>query len=289
MPPKKNYSEDAKNFFFDEMNKKKKRQLKDKYGMDFSKEKENAPPEVINSFLNYVEEFEEAWNNAERKKIIEILGFSNFKKLSELTPGKLESEIAEVLAVYADHDINIDIIEKDDVTKEEFYKFLTEELPEHETDFFQVEGMTTNYIYEEFHPSNKLDAKNIIEWFSYPYFERNEIEIKTYLSKKKLTFNGVKKSLTKFIEEMFTLLSGYDKIVKFHTVFKDFKFNLNKKGDGRINVEFIVKYKDAKTSSASPSNKRKTKCSTLNIIFNLERTDFGGFYIKGCSVEKITA
>ena len=289
MPSKKNYSEDAKNFFFEEMNKKKKKQLKEKYGMTFSEEKEKAPPEIINSFLNQVEEFEKAWKDAERKRVIEIIGFPKFKKLNELTPDKLESEITEVLSIYAQHDINIDIIELDEVIDEEFYKFLTEELPEHETDFMRVEGMTINYIYEEFHSGDKLDAKNIIEWFSYPYFERNEKEIKIYLSKRNLTFNGVKKSLTKFIEEMFTLLSEYDKIVKIHTVFKDFQFNLNKKGDGRVHVEFILKYKDAKTSSTSHSNKRKTKHTTLNLIFNLERTRFGGFKINGCSVEKITA
>jgi sugar-specific transcriptional regulator TrmB len=289
MLQKKNYSEDAKNFFFDEMNKKKKNQLKEKYGMDFSEEKENVPPEVINGSLNYVEEFEEVWKNAGRKKIIEIIGFPKFKKLNELTPDKLECEISEVLSIYAQHDINIDIIELDEVIDEEFYKFLTEELPEHETDFMRVEGMTINYIYEEFHSGDKLDAKNIIEWFSYPYFERNEKEIKIYLSKRNLTFNGVKKSPSQFVDEMFKLISGYGKILKFRSVFKEFNFNLNEKIDGRVHVEFILTHKAVQTAEASHLKKRKQKRSTLNLIFDLERSKYGGFKIKGCSVEKITA
>ncbi|MHB8338532.1 MAG: hypothetical protein ACYDEE_14045 [Ignavibacteriaceae bacterium] len=91
--------------------------------------KDDAPPEIINKFLDNVNDFEEAWEKAESKKVIEILGFPRFRKAVELMPGELATEIAEVLAKYADNNINIDVIEKDDVSDEMLYKFLTENFP----------------------------------------------------------------------------------------------------------------------------------------------------------------
>ena len=277
MPSNKNYSEDAKNFFLNEDNKKKKKVLKEKYGMSSFGESDDAQPEILNKFLDNVIKFEEGWENSERKKVIEILGNPKFKSADRLKPDELEIEIAEVLAKYAVRNINVDVIEKEDITNKVFYKFLTEELPNHETDFIVVEGMTLNFIYEEFHPSNKLDAKNIIEWFSYPYLRKDKKEMKIYLTERNLTFNGVRKSRTGFMEEMISLIPDLGKDVKNKIVFKNFEFTDNK---GKVLVDFIISYKDVKRDKSV----RKKKILTL--LFDLKKGRSDGYDIKGCTVQE---
>ncbi|MFZ0456618.1 MAG: hypothetical protein WAM24_22910 [Ignavibacteriaceae bacterium] len=277
MSSNKNYSEDAKNFFFNENNKKKKKELEEKYGMLSMSDEENLPPEIMNQFLSNVIEFEKKWKNAESKRIIEILGFPEFKKIEELKLSDFKTEIADVLAKYADHNINIDVLEKDELTEQEFYKFLTEELPGHETDFMSIPGMTTNYIYEEFHPNNKLDAKDTIEWFSFPFMKKDKKEMRTFLSENSLSFNGSKKSKTEFIKEMLSRIDEFGKDAENKIKYKKFEFD-NSANTGKVNVQFTVSNKKDKRI-----NYRK---KILNLIFELEKSDYGGFNIKGCSVKE---
>lgn len=127
----RDYSEDSKNFYINEQNKKKQKELEEKYGMTTFDGNSEAHPEVMNNFLNYVQQFEEQWEKAERKKIRDVLGNPLFRRIEEIDPEEIEGEIEIVLNKYAEHKYNIGIIEKDDVNSEDFYIFLTEELMEH--------------------------------------------------------------------------------------------------------------------------------------------------------------
>lgn len=144
------YSEDSKNFYLNEKNKKKKADLIDKFGMDFHDKDSKASPAVMNEFLNYVERWEEEWEKAGNKKVIEILGNPVFKSVNDITEYDLQNEIASVLSIHSKHNMLVHIIEKDKVSDSEFYHFLTVILPEHETYDMDVPGMRTNFIYEEF-------------------------------------------------------------------------------------------------------------------------------------------
>lgn len=278
MPRKKNYSEDMKNFFLDEQNKKKKEELEEKYGMELMAEKEDTPPEVMNEFLNQVAAFEEAWEKGERKKVIEILGNPAFKKIDELLPGELETETEKVLAKYAEHNIQVDVLEPDDVTEEAFYQFLTEELPEHETGFIPVPGMMTGFIYEEFHPSDKLDARQIVECFSFPYFDKDMERMQTYLCKGEMTFNGKRLSTAEFMEEMLRLITRFEKDVQNEIVYRNFDFDNTPNCDGRVEVDFLVTPGGPGSDLAGPEQ------TVLSFVFDLERSEYGGFNIKGCNV-----
>jgi len=273
MSSNKNYSEDAKNFFFNEDNKKKNKILKEKYGMSSIGESDETPPEVMDKFLEHIIAFEEEWGHAEQKKVIEVLGFPKFKRASALKQDELEKEIYEVLAKYSTYNINIDVLEKDDVSNEEFYRFLTEELPEHETDLISIPGMTTNYIYEEFHPSNKLNAKDVIEWFSFPLLKKNKKDMKIHLSKSMLTFNRKKKSRTAFMNEILQLIDEFETDAKNKIKFKSFEFDNT---TGSVHVQFIISGKRSKHSNQIKK--------VLNLIFELEKNDYDGFDIKGCTV-----
>ncbi len=146
----KDYSEDSKNFYLNQKNKKKKSELNEKYGMDFHDTNSEASPMVMNEFLNYVEKFEESWEKAENKKVIEIIGNPVFKRLADLKENEIPDEIQKVLSVYEKYDILVHVNEKGKVSDSDFYNFLTVILPEHETFLMDVPGMRTNFIYEEF-------------------------------------------------------------------------------------------------------------------------------------------
>ncbi len=47
--------------------------------MKFMETSEDADPGIINKFLKSIEQFENAWENAESKKVVEILEHPEFK------------------------------------------------------------------------------------------------------------------------------------------------------------------------------------------------------------------
>ncbi|MBU2445089.1 MAG: hypothetical protein KJ666_05885 [Bacteroidetes bacterium] len=278
------YSEDSHNFYLNEQNKKKRKELEEKYGADYHKVNEETPPEIESQFLDNIKKFEEQWENAETKKVIEILGNPHFKKLEEIKPEELSGEIDKVLEIYNQHQINIDAL--DEVTEEDFYRFLTEELPQHETTFIQIEGMTTNYIYEEFHPSNKLDAKQSIEDFLLGILNNAKkdflIRQGGWISKEKLMdSDGTPISLDDFITKsrslFFGLPSGIKKVEEREINFIDFDFGEK----NLVDVDLKLRYKMGHSARGS-----KPAVAGSNIIeklfrfrFELERSEYGGFDI----------
>lgn len=270
MPKNKDYSEDARNFFLNEQNKKKQKKLEEKFGMQKFEVNEDTPPEIMNSFLNNIEQFEEQYENAENKKIIEILGFPAFRKLDDIKPEEITQETDKILEKYGEFNMFIDIIEKDEVSEEDFYKFITEELPQHETYFMQIEGMNTNFIYEEFHPSNKLDAKDTIRYFKYALIDKNEDDIKMWLAKDGIYFNGVLKTQPQFTEEIFLLIRGLAAYCEIN--FKSFHFEEKNK----VEAEFIIDY---------GSSEKMQKQEIFDFEFELVRSEFGGFEIKKCIIK----
>ena len=111
------------------------------------------PPEIENQWLKNVMEFEKAYANAKPQKIVDLLGRPSFENENSMDDKKFKTEFIRLNKLLNDHNINVDfIVPQSDRVK---YHFITEELFEHETDFVPVEGMTTNFIYEEFHPDHK--------------------------------------------------------------------------------------------------------------------------------------
>ncbi len=287
------YSEDTYNFYLNEQNKKKRKALEEKYGADYHKVNENLPPEIESQFLDNIKQFEKQWENAEIKKVIEILGNPHFKKLEDINPEELSDEIDKVLEIYSQHQINIDVL--DEVTEEDFYRFLTEELPQHETTFLQIEGMTTNYIYEEFHPSDKLDAKQSIEDFLLGILNNDKKDyLTTWISKEKLTdSDGTPISIDDFIAKSRSLFSGLPSDVKEpenrEINFIDFNFGEKNLVDVDLLLQHKMKRSTRRTKPTVPArhaepNEAGGAGSNINeklfrFRFELERSEYGGFKI----------
>ncbi|VAX15953.1 hypothetical protein MNBD_IGNAVI01-208, partial [hydrothermal vent metagenome] len=208
------YSEDAEKFFLNEENKKKRKELEEKFGGDFHKaEDSDLPPEIENEFLKNVEEFERQHENAKNIKVIDLIGNPKFKKIDELSGKALSDAIDEVLDLYGKHEINISVIEEEEVSDSDFYVFLTEELPEEETENIRMPGWTTNYIYEEFHPNDKLDSKDAIEHLIYDFLTNSEYK-NLHIAKEKLLNIGEEKvTREKFIESFAALFEDVDELI----------------------------------------------------------------------------
>jgi hypothetical protein len=128
-------------------------------------------PEIENQWLKNIMEFEKAYANTTPQKMIDLLGRPSFEDEKNLDSKKFKSEFARLKKLLKDHHINVDFLAPQ--TERFKYHFITQELFEHETDFIPVKGMTTNFIYEEFHPDHKKEITEITKKFLNDFFERN--------------------------------------------------------------------------------------------------------------------
>ena len=123
------YSEDAQSFYLNEQNRMKRKKLEEKYGGKFHEPGDsNLPPEIENQFLNNIELFEAQFKDAKLVKVIDLIGNQIFKSIDELSSDEIAVAIEEVLDIYAQYNIHIDILEKEEVSNSDFYIFLTENL-----------------------------------------------------------------------------------------------------------------------------------------------------------------
>ena len=128
------------------------------------------PPEIENQWLKNVMEFEKAYANAKPQKIVDLLGRPLFENENSMDDKKFKTEFIRLNRLLKDHNMNVEFIaSQSDRVK---YHFITEKLFEHETDFVPVEGMTTNFIYEEFHPDHKKEIIEMTDEFLNDFFER---------------------------------------------------------------------------------------------------------------------
>ena len=152
------------------LNESKKRQLEAKYGAQFSEESAGISPALESEWLTNIEEFERQFEHARRVKVREFLDNPAFKPVDEIAPGRLESEIENVLELLSQRHIVVDSVAG--AAPEEYYRFLTTELMDVEIDDVRIDRMNHCFIYEEFHPNDEYDAKQSAEQFMGGLFER---------------------------------------------------------------------------------------------------------------------
>lgn len=125
---------------------------------------EDVPPEVENAFLNNILAFERQLDTVEEISIYKILEEpKDFRKEADLDDEEIESELIRLMDLMAAHRIEVDY--GTDYPARLKYKFITEELFQHETQRFDIPDMVNHYIYEEFHPNHKLTIEGVAEDF----------------------------------------------------------------------------------------------------------------------------
>lgn len=139
-------------------NELKKLKLRAEYGaVDFDSDKEKLSPETESQFLDHVMAFEKAAETKETQKVFELLDKPEVPKPDSIPDDKLEECLDYVIKIMASKLIYLEVIYE--VSSKELYRFIVEELFEHEMDLIEVPGLESHFTYEEFHPNLGEDAK----------------------------------------------------------------------------------------------------------------------------------
>lgn len=118
----------------------------------------DCPPEVRNEFLNSIIQFEAGFNREiPQITVFERIGSPHFIDSKYLTDEGVEAEYNRLQELLFDNNLVLEsIYEKGPRI---LYRFLTEELFQHEIDNLQGGGFYTHFCYEEFHPNAEEDLK----------------------------------------------------------------------------------------------------------------------------------
>ena len=145
-------------------------------------------PDVENAFLKNIFEFEHQFANAASKTVFEILENPDTRNEAFLNDAEIDDTLVFLEELMEQKGIVVDYAE--DYDKRIKYKFITEELFNHEATFINIPGMTTHYGYEEFHPNHRLDIKRNAEDFFQHWTERSFDENSHELASECLLENG---------------------------------------------------------------------------------------------------
>lgn len=144
-------------------NELKKRDLTEKSGASFSNINDDLSPEIENIWLNNIEEFEKQYEKAKLTTVWEYIGKPEYRKITEINESEISPRLNELFDLLDKNNISLDTI--CDVEEKELYRFITDELFEHEMDDMRIPGMTSCFIYEEFHPNAKNEIERAIDYF----------------------------------------------------------------------------------------------------------------------------
>ena len=114
-------------------------------------------PEQEGQWLDQVQQFEDSYAKSKRIMIYDFVEKPTYKPVNEIPNDEIKFELKRILNLLGQKGVGIDTICK--VDDRELYRFITEELFLEETDDMMIEGMTHNFIYEEFHPNHEHDIK----------------------------------------------------------------------------------------------------------------------------------
>lgn len=158
------------------------------HGMKMS-ESGNLSADVENQWLKSVYAFEQQYKDAKSVKVYDHIGRPVFTRYDQLSAIELSGERQRLQSIMADNGVELDCIcEYDDAT---IYRFITEELFEHEMDDIRIKGMTYHFIYEEFHPNHDYDLRRDATRFVRAIFGREwNVEYDGIMLNSRVMFSG---------------------------------------------------------------------------------------------------
>lgn len=199
------------------------------------------PPEIENEFLRHVQQFEKAWKDVKQVKVYDIIGKPDFTKADELSSPEIGNELKKLFTLLNKHNINLDVLGKYEPLT--IYRFITEELFEHETDDMQMPGMTTNFIYEEFHPNHKMDIEEKAKHFLGHWFEKSFNEYSWELNDPFILFDGTALPKQQVMNKMNNFFYCYRSFFECKYAIADISFQLSDEEKGMGHAEGSVSYK----------------------------------------------
>lgn len=146
-------------------------------------------PEAENQWLNQVYNFEQRYKNCRKVKVYDFLGRPDFRKSDDLTGDAVSKALKRILSIMRKKSLFLDCCcAYEDAV---LYKFITEELFEHEMDDMSVPGMRYHFTYEEFHPNHDYDLRRYsIDFIEGLLGRKWNPEFDTFQLSRKITFSG---------------------------------------------------------------------------------------------------
>lgn len=153
------------------LNDSRRQQLSDRFGAIFPESNPELSDDAESLWLDSIERYEEAAENADRVTIREYLGDPLFQHVKDLSPERLPEEIEIVLDLLNENNIRVDFLS--DVPDADAYMFLTIELMEQMIEDIRVDGLMMCFIYEEFHPNHRMDIEERVNDVFFHLFRRD--------------------------------------------------------------------------------------------------------------------
>ena len=141
------------------LNQAKRNELTDRYGMNFSPTPNDLPADLEAEFLASVEEFERRWEEASTTTVRAFLGNPDILHPADVPARGIPDELARITEIMNRRNVHLDFICP--VPDAEAYRFIVEELLDHEMEDIPIEGMIHGFIYEEFHPNHLYDVSSV--------------------------------------------------------------------------------------------------------------------------------
>ncbi len=198
----------------------KKMKLSLEHGGEFhSNIDSQAPPEVENEWLNYIEQFEQLHRNAKRISVYDFIGRPEWKASDDIPDTEIANEMDRIWHIMKDNGVGLETI--CEVDERVLYRFVTEELFNREIDDVRIKGMLTCFTYEDFYPNHEYDIDRICRDFIDLFIKDTELPDPGFMwfhdemkvNGRALTKSGAKELLDLFKESFHPLTLNEYKVL----------------------------------------------------------------------------
>lgn len=208
-------------------------------GGDFEGEA-NLPPDVENTFLKNVLEFEHKQANAPLKTLFEILDRPFYIPQNELNDEEITSSLEDIESLMVKKGIVVDYATEYPARIK--YQFITEELFSKEAADIDIPGMTMHYIYEEFHPNHTLDIESLTESFFNKWINKSFDEQSVELAHDMILEDGSLLPSNDLIANMRLIFDSYDQFKNASYSVDTISYEMHEGGTGLGFSEGVVEY-----------------------------------------------
>lgn len=126
------------------------------------------PAEIEAQMLDQILAFEKLKDDAKEIEIYQFLGKPKFRKIDTLSSEEIIIETERLIKLMAEKGIYLTSVEE--IEEEVMYRFITEEFFYKMTLDMPIKGFIRHFLYEEFHPNERLNAEKTVEFFLQAFF-----------------------------------------------------------------------------------------------------------------------
>lgn len=154
------------------LNEARRDDLCSQYGARFSPRDPALPPDIERLWLDHIERFELLCQGALTTTVRRYIGSPPVRLPAEVSPEEVGSELERLFDLLRTNNISVHFARS--VPEAEAYRFIVEEVLDREIEDIRMDGLSLNFLYEEFHPDDEQDALMAAEDFLFALFTRNE-------------------------------------------------------------------------------------------------------------------